>query len=416
MEHLAVVLVVLVCLASPADAAVEIEFWTVDLSPAFDDYINGMIEAFEATHPDVTIDWQDVPFSAIQQRLLTSIAGNVAPDVVNLNQIMSHTIGARGGLADLRELIPADELADYSPGMIQAYTDTAGRLLALPWYSDSPVFYYNPDIMRQAGLDPQAPPQTLDEIFEAIVTVYEKTGIQGYFPAAYSRDFVWALGKHGIPVVNEDGTQALFNSPDAVALLERVRSLVAMGAIPREMVGVDFSNRAVDLYASGRLWMGAGATMLRLVRENNPSLYERTVVGPDYVGTLGHPRISSGWALAVTAQSKTKKEAAEWAVFVTNTANQIRFTELATILPVRLSAAAQLLDESAGSDDATAVAKRLQREQMGAGRVFDLVLPEQGRLFEILNEYITLAALGDMDTQAALDRAVAEWNQILSAK
>src|SRR5690606_14934698 len=107
----------------------------------FDDYINGMIEAFEATHPDVTIDWQDVPFSAIQQRLLTSIAGNVAPDVVNLNQIMSHTIGARGGLADLRELIPADELADYSPGMIQAYTDTAGRLLTLPWYSDSPVFY-----------------------------------------------------------------------------------------------------------------------------------------------------------------------------------------------------------------------------------------------------------------------------------
>jgi putative chitobiose transport system substrate-binding protein len=63
----------------------EISFWTIQLSPTYDDYINGVIAGFEAEHPDVKIRWTDVPHMALQQKLLNAMAAGTPPDVVNLN-------------------------------------------------------------------------------------------------------------------------------------------------------------------------------------------------------------------------------------------------------------------------------------------------------------------------------------------
>ena len=61
-------------------------------------------------------------------------------------------------------------------------------------------------------------------------------------------------------------------------MLERARELVQMGAIPRETVGNEIHRELVDLYASEQIWNMQGATMLPLVKENNPRTYEKTVV------------------------------------------------------------------------------------------------------------------------------------------
>ena len=40
-----------------AQEQVELEMWTLALSPTFDDYINGVIDSFEAEHEGVTVNW-----------------------------------------------------------------------------------------------------------------------------------------------------------------------------------------------------------------------------------------------------------------------------------------------------------------------------------------------------------------------
>src|SRR6056297_1050391 len=80
---------------------VTVEFWTMQLKPTFTDYINGVIEDFEAENPGVEIKWVDVPWSDMEKKLLSAAAANNAPDVANLNVPFSMQIAELGGLVDM---------------------------------------------------------------------------------------------------------------------------------------------------------------------------------------------------------------------------------------------------------------------------------------------------------------------------
>ncbi|MBE9015724.1 extracellular solute-binding protein, partial [Chroococcidiopsidales cyanobacterium LEGE 13417] len=63
----------------------EIEFWTMQLQPEFTDFFNQKIQTFEKENPGMKVNWVDVPWSAMESKVLTSVAAKTAPDVVNLN-------------------------------------------------------------------------------------------------------------------------------------------------------------------------------------------------------------------------------------------------------------------------------------------------------------------------------------------
>lgn len=56
----------------------------------------------------------------------------------------------------------------YVPAVASFYSDASGRLLALPLENATPILYYNRDAFRRAGLDPDRPPRTWDEMLPAI--------------------------------------------------------------------------------------------------------------------------------------------------------------------------------------------------------------------------------------------------------
>src|SRR5690625_3088623 len=58
----------------------EITFNTMELSPTFDDYLNGLIDEFEEMHPDVTVNWDDGPAGQIEQKTLIRGSGGDIPD------------------------------------------------------------------------------------------------------------------------------------------------------------------------------------------------------------------------------------------------------------------------------------------------------------------------------------------------
>ncbi|MEM6597907.1 MAG: sugar ABC transporter substrate-binding protein, partial [Cyanobacteria bacterium P01_C01_bin.69] len=48
--------------ATNADGKTEVEFWTMQLSPKFDDYFAELITEFETENPDLAVNWVDVPW------------------------------------------------------------------------------------------------------------------------------------------------------------------------------------------------------------------------------------------------------------------------------------------------------------------------------------------------------------------
>ncbi|MFM9159900.1 MAG: ABC transporter substrate-binding protein, partial [Dolichospermum sp.] len=62
-----------------------IEFWTMQLQPQFTDYFQDLIRTFESQNPSIKVKWVDVPWSAMENKVLTAVSAKTPPDVVNLN-------------------------------------------------------------------------------------------------------------------------------------------------------------------------------------------------------------------------------------------------------------------------------------------------------------------------------------------
>ena len=60
--------------------------------------------------------------------------------------------------------VPLDEKA-FVPTIASYYSDSkTGQLISMPFNSSTPVLYYNKDAFKKAGLDPNQPPKTWDEL------------------------------------------------------------------------------------------------------------------------------------------------------------------------------------------------------------------------------------------------------------
>jgi sn-glycerol 3-phosphate transport system substrate-binding protein len=91
------------------------------------------------------------------------------PAIVQVNEIATATMmAARGAIYPVFELM-RDQKEDFSPSaylpaVTGYYSDVAGNMLSFPFNASTPILYYNKDMFRSAGLDPQAPPKTWAEV------------------------------------------------------------------------------------------------------------------------------------------------------------------------------------------------------------------------------------------------------------
>ncbi|HAX78086.1 MAG TPA: ABC transporter substrate-binding protein, partial [Cyanobacteria bacterium UBA11372] len=109
----------------------EVEFWTMQLQPQFTDYFNKLIASFEAKNPGVKIRWTDVPWSAMESKILTAVSAKTAPDVVNLNPDFASQLASRNAWLDLDAQVPAQVRASYLPNIWQA-TTLNGKSFGIP--------------------------------------------------------------------------------------------------------------------------------------------------------------------------------------------------------------------------------------------------------------------------------------------
>ncbi|TMI84058.1 MAG: extracellular solute-binding protein, partial [Bacillati bacterium ANGP1] len=159
--------------ASPGPR-VPLEFWTIALQPLLTAYVQDMIGRYERAHPGARVRWIDLQFQSLDQKLLSAIAGGVAPDVVNLNTEITVRMAQAHALVDMEAAVPAAARARYFPN-IWASLRVGGRAYGIPWYVEPDVLAFNRTLFRRAGLDPAHPPATMDAFIQAAVTIKQRT-------------------------------------------------------------------------------------------------------------------------------------------------------------------------------------------------------------------------------------------------
>lgn len=144
-------------------APAELTFWTTSEEgyPEWE-------AAFEQANPGVTVTAQYIGnYDEMAQRVQAAIAGGEAPSVAQMGQRhgLPQVIDA-GALVPADDYLTEDDIADIRPGLWSRYT-YRGQRWVVPFGSSTPGMWFNADAFRDAGLDPQNPPQTWDEVAAA---------------------------------------------------------------------------------------------------------------------------------------------------------------------------------------------------------------------------------------------------------
>lgn len=114
---------------------------------------SGIIDKYEALHPDVEIVWEDVPWDVLQQKLLAAFSSGNPPDVVNLNAQWTIEFAQKRVLFPIDELLPEEVLSQYFDDMMKGLT-WKGHIYGIPWYTAVDVILYNKEIFEKLVLTP----------------------------------------------------------------------------------------------------------------------------------------------------------------------------------------------------------------------------------------------------------------------
>ncbi|NYT83287.1 ABC transporter substrate-binding protein [Alcaligenaceae bacterium] len=150
---------------------VELEFYyPVAVGGPITKIVDGMVSDFEKNNPDIKIksiyagSYQDSVAKA-----LTAHKGGNAPQLAVLLSTDMFTLIDEGAIVPFDSLITSDEDKKWATGFYKGFmanSQTGGKTWGIPFQRSTIVMYYNKDLFKQAGLDPNTPPGTWDQLVE----------------------------------------------------------------------------------------------------------------------------------------------------------------------------------------------------------------------------------------------------------
>ncbi len=224
--------------SAPASSPVEVTVWHYwDGTNA--DTFDSMVDEYNAAHPDVKISTSNVPNADFLTKLRASATSKTLPDIAIGDLVWVPQIAQIGSLADLSTLLPSDVLSDINPALT-SFGTIDGAQVSVPVSANNLGYMYNKTLFSEAGLDPNDPPKTWDELMTAGKTILEKTGKPGYDLYTQAGDsgegltwnFQVNLWQAGGEFLNADNSAAAFNTPEGAQALQYWVDLIQSGVSP----------------------------------------------------------------------------------------------------------------------------------------------------------------------------------------
>ena len=392
----------------------ELEFWTMQLQPKFTPYFTELIEEFEQKHEGVKINWVDVPWSAMESKILTAVSANTSPDVVNLNPNFASKLASRNAWLNLGETdyISSEEKETYLTNIWEAGT-VNNISFGFPWYLTTQITIYHQELLKQVGIE--TAPKTFRELAEVAKKFKEKTGQYAMFftfVPGDSGEVLESLVQMGVTLLDEQG-KAAFNSPEGLEAFRYWVDLYQQELLPPEVL-TQGHRHAIDLYQSGEIaLLSTGAESFPVIIKNAPSIAEVSAASPQITGETGKRNVAV-MNLVIPKSTKKPKEAIEFAKFVTNTENQLKFAKEASVLPSTIKAVETYINEQENSTDKTPLSQAIavSAKQLKDAQV--LVPPQDNinQLQKIIYENLQAAMLEQKTVEQALEDAADAWNSL----
>ncbi|MEU9118974.1 extracellular solute-binding protein [Streptomyces sp. NPDC048506] len=385
----------------------QVTFQTWNLKANFKDYFDGLIADFEKKYPGTKVKWVDQPAEGYPEKLSADAAGGTLPDVVNVSPDLAYPL-AKAGLALDLEKAAGKYRGEYLPGAWKSHAMPGlPGVYAFPWYLNTGPMFYNKELFKKAGLDPEKPPRTYDQLFTDAVTMAKRSDRKIAMLA--STPSIEDFGRYGVRLMDAQGTAFTFNEPKGVELLEHYKQLYAAGALDSQALTAQAESSGRKFQQESVAMNPGSALDLQNFKKEAPSLYAHIGI-TDAVNNTGKANMYVQ-GLMVNARSTVKPAAVAFAHFVTDGTNQMAFAKKVTIFPSTMGSLDDPYFTRQDGTDATRVRVAAAAALKTAVNYTPVLLSDQMKT--VLRNAVARAVQGKESPGAALDGAVAECNRLL---
>jgi multiple sugar transport system substrate-binding protein len=217
---------------APLDPSVSgnVEFWHFWGSPVRRNAVRRIVAQCQAVLPNITVEEVFKPFGEIWTANIAAVAaGSGMPDVIVSDRLQLQREAADGIYQSLQSFIDEDGIdsAQFYP-FTWEQSVYEGESYGIPFETDVRVLFYNKTLFEQAGLDPNDPPDTWEEVAaaaDALDVIAEDGTVErmGFMPLISVGQDIWALANGHTWV--QDG-QPVLNAPEVAETLEWIKSWV----------------------------------------------------------------------------------------------------------------------------------------------------------------------------------------------
>jgi multiple sugar transport system substrate-binding protein len=209
-----------------------------------------MVKEWNAENPDQEVTAQEIPAGETSEEVIGAAitAGNAPCLVFNTSPAAVPQFQKQGGLVALDGFEGGTDYVESRTGdMAEQYQSPDGQYYQIPWKSNPVMIFYNKDIMKQAGVDPENPPlATHEEFLETSRKIVDSGAADAaIWPAPTSEFFqswfdfypMFAAETGGQQLIEDE--QATFDSEEGTAVAEFWKTMYDEGLAQKEVYNGD---------------------------------------------------------------------------------------------------------------------------------------------------------------------------------
>ena len=237
----------LLAFAAPVLAKTELTmFYPVAVGGALTKIVDGIVDDFEQANPDISVN--AIYAGNYNDARVKALAALKSGDPAQLSVMFSIDVHE---LIDLDAIVPFDDvvttqeekdwLGSFYPALMEN-GKVDGKTYGVPFQRSTIVMYYNKDMFRAAGLDPEKPPTSWEELTEVGAALTKKNAdgnVEQWGAMIPSTGYqYWMFGaltkQQGQVLMNQDGNETYFNHPKVINALEFWKDLGTKHAVMPE--------------------------------------------------------------------------------------------------------------------------------------------------------------------------------------
>jgi multiple sugar transport system substrate-binding protein len=385
---------------------IRINYWSL-MSASDKEVMDLMIEEFNKAHSDIEVYSSVASFDNYYQQLTAAMASGKAPDVA-----IMHT-----------RSIPAydsEKLMYTLDDVLETYGFKAEDYIGIAWEGGvvngkrwtipldviiALVNFYNKDIFEKAGIT--APPQMGQELIDVAAKIKEATGVWGLDipltadPIRLYRYWFSALRQQGGRLLNDDETQAAFNTPEGVKALQFWIDLIYTKQVAAG------SDMGLEGFQFGKVGMMLHGIWNSNAFNNTEGLNWDIGPMPSLFDNSNHAFFSNShnWAFPKNKDTSPEKFDAALKFVKWMSENSLPWGKVARMVPARRS-----VIESEEYKALPWAAPLLAQVEDAA---FPPQIKETAQMQDAIIKYLQMAITGEISAEEAMANAEKEVNKIL---